>query len=162
MDRLTRMIARLVTQRACLDFAAAEVAQLEGVVLEIGLGKGRTYDRLRHLFPDREIHAFDLSLHCPPALTPDRDHLLLGDFRDTLTAAVDRLGRMAALAHADFGTGAGIDDAETAAAIAPSLARLVRPGGLILSDRPLPGQGWRQLPLPADAAEWPYYICQAD
>lgn len=162
MDRLTRMIARLVTQRACLDFAAAEVALLEGVVLEIGLGKGRTYDRMRHLFPDREIYAFDLSLHCPPAMVPERDHLMLGDFRETLAAAVDRLGPTAALAHADFGTGAGIGDAGTAAAIAPLLARLMRPGGLVLSDRPLPGQTWRELPLPADAADCPYYIRRAD
>ena len=47
-------------------------ATLPGHVLEVGLGKGRTYDRLRTLFPQRAIYAFDRELHCPARLRPRR------------------------------------------------------------------------------------------
>lgn len=157
MDRLSLMIARLQTQRACLDFAAAEIASLPGPVLEVGLGKARTYDRLRTLFPDREIFAFDREIHCPPELVPADEHMFLGDFSATLAAAA-RLGRTAALAHADFGTSNRARDAALAVSLAPLLAAIVRPGGLVLTDREMEAADWQSLPLPPDAAGWPYFI----
>ncbi len=156
------MLARLATQRACLDFAAARIAGLPGPVLELGLGKGRTYDRIRRIMPDRDIFVFDLDTHCPPALKPPSDTLFLGDFRDTLRAAVDRLGNVAALVHADIGSEDQARDAVLARDIGPLIGPLVRQGGLVLSDRQLPlsGDGWERLPLPQDAARtaWPYFI----
>ncbi len=161
-DRLTRMIARLETQRRCLDFAAAALAEIPGPVLEVGLGKGRTYDRLRALFPDRAIYAFDRDIHCPPELVPADGHLFLGDFRATLPAAAARLGRTAALAHADFGTSDRARDAALALALAPLLDALVAPGGLVLSDRAMADQGWRTLSLSEGAGTWPYFIYRVD
>ena len=156
------MLARLATQRACLDFAAARIAGLPGPVLELGLGKGRTYDRIRRIMPDREILVFDHEVHCPPALKPPSGTLFLGDFRDTLGAAVERLGNVAAMVHADVGSEDQTRDARLARDIAPLIGSLVRPGGLVLSDRqlPLPDAGWDRLPLPLDAARtsWPYFI----
>ncbi|MGH6887075.1 MAG: class I SAM-dependent methyltransferase, partial [Geminicoccales bacterium] len=49
MSRLDSFIRRLEAQRACLDLAAARIADLPGPVLELGLGNGRTYDHLREL-----------------------------------------------------------------------------------------------------------------
>ena len=83
-SRLERMIARLTTQRALLDGVAAQVAGVDGSILEIGLGKGRTYSHLRGLFPDREIWAFDFEVHAPAHSRPDESRILLGDFRDSL------------------------------------------------------------------------------
>ena len=60
MSRLERFILRLKAQRNCLDAAAALLAGLDGPILELGLGSGRTYDHLRDRFPDREI--FDIIL----------------------------------------------------------------------------------------------------
>ena len=59
MNRLDRMIARLTTQRACLSAALALITDIPGPILEIGFGKGRSYDFLRHAAPSREIYAFD-------------------------------------------------------------------------------------------------------
>jgi hypothetical protein len=158
-DALDRMLARLATQRACLDFAAARIAGLPGPVLELGLGKGRTYDRIRHIMPDREILVFDREAHCPPALKPPSEELFLGDFRDTLGVAVERLGDVAAMIHADIGSEDRARDSRLAQDIAPAIGSLVRPGGLVLSDRqlPLPNSGWERLPLPPDAVRtsWP-------
>ena len=162
MDRLSLMIARLETQRVCLDFAAAEIAGLPGSVLEVGLGKARTYDRLRALFPDREIYAFDREVHCPPELAPTGEHMFLGEFGATLPAAAARLGRTSALAHADFGTSHGARDAALALSLVPLLSALVRPRGLVLTDRKMTAPDWHGLPLPAGAAGWPYFIYRVD
>jgi len=152
------MIARLLTQRACLDEAARLIRDLPGPILEIGLGKARTYDRLRALFPDREIFALDRDVHCPPELAPDAAHLLLGDFRETLQFLQAGIGRGAALAHADIGSHDRARDARLAADITPLIARLVRPGGVVATDREMPGPGWQALPLPEGAGVWPYYL----
>lgn len=161
-DALERMLARLATQRACLDFAAARIAGLPGPVLELGLGKGRTYDRICRIMPDRDIFVFDLDIHCPPALKPPPDKLFLGDFRDTLRAASERLGEVAAMVHADIGSEDQARDARLASDISPLIDLLVRQRGLVLSDRQLPMSDgrWEQLSLPQEAARtaWPYFI----
>ncbi len=162
MDRLEQMIARLVTQRACLDHAAGLLAETPGFVLEVGLGKGRTYDHLRTVFPDREIYVFDRDVHAPQDVVPDEARLSLGDFRVTLPEAIKRLGRGAVLAHADIGTSARERDAVLAAAIAPALAELVRPGGLVITDRDMERPGWSRRPLPGDAGDWTYYIYRVE
>ncbi|KPK06679.1 MAG: hypothetical protein AMJ64_08485, partial [Betaproteobacteria bacterium SG8_39] len=132
MDALSRMIARLQTQRTCLDHAAQLVQALPGDVLEVGLGKGRSYDRLRVLFPQRAIYVFDREVHCPPRLRPADAQLFLGDFRESLPHAFARLGRSAALAHVDLGTDDPARDRELAAAVAPLLDRLMLPGAVVL------------------------------
>ena len=157
-DRLSRMIERLLAQRACLDHAAAEIAGVPGVILEIGLGKGRTYDRLRHLMPRREIFAFDRLVHCPRDLRPDGAHLFLGDFRETLEIARRRLGARAALAHADVGSEDRAADARLAAEIAPLIDRLLVAEGLVLSDRAMPLDAWEPRPPPPGAGGWPCFL----
>lgn len=157
-DLLSRMIARLRAQRACLRFAGSAIAELPGPILEIGLGKGRTYDFLRTQFPDRKIFAFDRSVHCADEVRPDADHLVLGEFLVTLRAHAARMGRSAALAHADIGSGDAERDAELAAAIAPLIHGLVRDQALVLTDRSMSMPEWVSQPLPPDAGDWPYYI----
>ncbi len=161
-DALERMLARLATQRACIDFAVQRIAALPGPVLEVGLGKGRTYDRIRRLLPDRQILVFDREVHCPPDLRPPQEELFLGDFRDTLAAACKRLKRVAAMVHADIGSKDHERDARLARDIGLLIDALVRPDGIVLSDRrlPLAGEDWTALPLPPDAARtgWPYFI----
>lgn len=157
-DRLSQMIARLSTQRACLDFARSTIATLPGPVLEIGLGKGRTFDYLKSLFPDREIFAFDRSVHCPDAVRPDPDHLVLGDFRTTLRQQAERLGRTAALAHADIGSANRVRDDELSRTVTPLIGALVKSRGLVVTDRAMRDPRWEVVPLPPGAGEWPYFI----
>ena len=152
------MIARLKAQRACLRFAGAAVGDLAGDILEIGLGKGRTYDFLRTQFPQRKIFAFDRIVHCPDDVRPDPEHLILGDFLTTLSEHAKSAGRAAALAHADIGSDAPERDVRLAAAIAPLIDALVRSRGLVLSDRSMSMPNWVSLPRPPDAGDWPYFI----
>ena len=155
---LDRTIARLTAQRAYLEAATARLAGREGPVLEIGLGKGRTYDHLRRLLPGRDILCFDRTLHALPQATPDPAHLVLGEFFQTLAEARDRLEGRAVLAHADFGTQDPEADAAQARWLGPMIDRLMAPGGLIVADRWLDVPRWTGLAGPP--APWPYHLWQ--
>lgn len=153
-SHLDRMIARLCAQRDHLEAAAIAIGDLPGPVLEIGLGKGRTYDHMRRLFPEREIYAFDRSVHAPASRVPDADHLFVGDFRETLAAA----GRLpaAALAHADFGSEDRARDAAQAEWLGAVIGRLMAAGGIVISDRAMMVGRWTPIDGPAGA--WPYFM----
>jgi hypothetical protein len=153
------MIRRLEAQRACLDWAAAEIADLPGPALELGLGNGRTYDHLRERLPNREIFVFEREVNAHPDCVPDDDHLILGDVEETLTRAADRLGRTAVLVHNDIGTGDAARNARLASQIGPLMAALVRPGGVILSDQRLPvAEGWQEIAPPDGVAAGRYNL----
>lgn len=138
MTRLDSVIERLHAQRACLDWAVQSIAGIDGPVLEIGLGNGRTYDHLRaRLAGARRILAFDLTLAAHPACVPPADCLFLGDMRETLPSLPARGVPPAALAHADIGSGVAAETAARAAWLAAHLPALVRPQGIVLSDQPL-------------------------
>jgi S-adenosyl-L-methionine methyltransferase len=123
VSRLDSFIRRLEAQRACLDMAAALVRGLDGPVLELGLGNGRTYDHLRELCPDRELFVCECRVAAHPDCIPAAEFLMLGDMRETLPAARGRLEGRVALAHLDPGTG----DAESSRALALELAPMVVP-----------------------------------
>jgi hypothetical protein len=158
LSRLDSAIRRLQAQRACLDLAAKMIGDVPGPVVELGLGNGRTFDHLRHLLPGRAIFAFDRQLDAHPDCVPDAAHLVLGDFADTLPDALRRVGGPAALIHADTGTGEAERNARLAAWLAPHLAALAAPGGIILSDQELVGLSATALPLPEGVAAGRYFL----
>ena len=162
-DRLERMAARLLTQRAFLDAAALLVDGLRGPILEVGLGKGRTYSHLQRLFPGRAILAFDRDLHAPKGAQPPPGRLILGDFRETLPAARARIGGPAILAHADIGSEDLARDAALARFIGPQLTGLMIAGGIIVADRALSAPGIDPLPgpaveMPTGLQPWSYFM----
>ena len=162
-SRLERMIARLATQRALLDRVAAQVAGVDGPILEIGLGKGRTYSHLRGLFPDREIWAFDFEVHAPAHSRPDNSRILLGDFRDSLLTCWAEIEAPPALVHADIGTESRRADAALARFVGGVMAQRLAYGGILLGDREMGSAGLAPLEMPAVAlptgiAPWPYYL----
>ena len=158
MSRLHAMIHRLETQRACLDWAVEAVDPLEGPVLEIGLGNGRTYDHLRERVGERrQIYAFDRYLGANPASVPPADRFIAGDIRETLPAARSRGIAPAALAHADLGSK---DPAKTAAMTAwleSNIAAALRPGAIVLSDQRLSTPELVAIQPPVETAGWRYY-----
>jgi hypothetical protein len=160
--RLDAFIARIAAQRDCLNVAARLIAPLEGPVLELGLGNGRTFDHLRELFPERAIFVFDREVAAHPASTPEAAFLRLGDFRDTV-AAFAREGRArAALAHADIGSPDRARDAALADWLGPALAPLLRAGALVVSDRAFTTVAWRAQPLPEGVAPGSYLMYRVE
>jgi hypothetical protein len=158
MSRLDSFIRRLEAQRACLNFAADCIADLPGPVLELGLGNGRTYDHLRELLPVREIFVLEREVRAHPADLPDPQHLLLGDFRDTLPSAGDHLPGKAALAHADIGSGDRKATAELASWLAGALPVLLADGAWVVSDQPLRHACLLPRPLPGGITANRYFL----
>jgi len=134
VSRLDSFIRRLKAQRVCLDLAAGLVGDLEGEVLELGLGNGRTYDHLRQLFPNRNIYVCERTVAAHPQCIPPPELLLLGDMRETLPAARQRLAGRVALAHLDPASGNVAPSRALAEELAPLIVPLLRPGGILVSE----------------------------
>lgn len=158
MSRLNSFIRRLEAQRACLDRAAELIRGLDGVVLELGLGNGRTYDHLRTLFPDREIHVCERRVAAHPDCVPPPELLILGDMRETLPIAEGRLGGRVALAHLDVGTGDAAANRALAVELTPLVVPLLQQGAVVVSDPPLADPMLAALPLPDDVAAGRYHL----
>ncbi len=158
MSRLDSFIRRMEAQRDCLNAAAPLIADVPGVILELGLGNGRTYDHMRALFPDRDIYVFDRQVAAHPECIPDDDHMFVGEVVDRLPDAAARLGKTAALIHSDIGSGRPETDAILFAKVVPLLASMARPGCLVLSDQKLPADHWESLPMPDGIAAERYFM----
>jgi hypothetical protein len=157
MSRLERFIRRLRAQRACLDAAESLVRDLEGPVLEFGLGNGRTYDHLRQLFPIARSSCSSVSrgpsqLHARRAPSDHRRS------RDTLPRAGDAIPTGAALVHSDLGSADSDCGPRLSVWLAGVLPLLVRPDGLVASDRELASAALLPLPLPPPAEPGDYFF----
>ncbi|MFJ6321768.1 MULTISPECIES: class I SAM-dependent methyltransferase [unclassified Rhizobium] len=155
MSRLDSFIRRLSAQRDILNAVAEEVRMLEGPVLELGLGNGRTFDHLRELFPDRRIIAFDRAANAYGPSMPSADNLVLGEIKDTARGFI---GAEASLTHADIGTGYEDKDAVTLTWLPQIMAGTLRSGGIAISGLPLDHADLQPLPLPDSVKEGRYFI----
>ncbi|MGA7263231.1 MAG: class I SAM-dependent methyltransferase [Stellaceae bacterium] len=148
MSRLDSFIRRLEAQRACLESAADLVAGLDGEVLELGLGNGRTYDHLRKLFPHRKIYVCERIVAAHPDCVPPSRFLLLGDMRETLPAVRARLAGRVVLAHLDAGNGEIAASEALADHLTPLIVPLLRLNGVLVSEPAVNADQLSALPLP--------------
>jgi hypothetical protein len=161
MSRLDSFIRRLQAQRACLDHAAALVGDVPGVVLELGLGNGRTYDHLRERLPERRIYAFDRQLAAHPACIPPEGFLVLGEIKATLPEMRARLDAPIALVHVDLGSGDKAASERQSAELAPIIAEALQPGAVVVSDQVLGAPRLRPLALPVGVKPGRYHMYRA-
>jgi hypothetical protein len=155
MSRLDSFIRRMTAQRDVLNHIGDMVKELDGPVLELGLGNGRTFDHLRTNFPDRRIIAFDRALACHKSSTPDEEDLVIGEIRDT---AQQFTGINAALVHVDIGTGYEEKDAVTLTWLPQLAAALLAPGGIVASGLELNHSQLENLPLPHHVKKGRYFL----
>lgn len=148
MSRLDSFIRRLEAQRACLELAADLIAGLDGEVLELGLGNGRTYDHLRKLFPHRNIYVCERTVAAHPDCVPPSEFLLLGDMRETLPALHARLAQRVVLAHLDPGNGEIAASKALADQLAPLIVPLLQLKGVLVSEPAVTANQLSALPLP--------------
>ncbi|KPH06980.1 hypothetical protein CO657_31750 (plasmid) [Rhizobium acidisoli] len=155
MSRLDSFIRRLTAQRDILNAIIDLVGEMEGPVLEFGLGNGRTYDHLRENFPGRRIVAFDWEVRSYSASTPAAEDMVTGNIRESGQAF---LGIGAALAHADIGTGHDEIDAVTLTWLPHLMAGVLAPNGIAVSGLPLEHAELVALPLPEGIKEGRYFV----
>jgi hypothetical protein len=161
MSRLDSFIRRLTAQRACLDRAASLIADLPGPVLELGLGNGRSFDHLREILPDRDIFVFERTVAAHPDCVPPPGRLILGDLLETLPASRRRFAGSAALAHVDVANGDVEASHRLAMRVAGLLAPLLKPGAIVVSERPLAIPGWVALEPPESVTADRYRLYRA-
>lgn len=158
MSRLESFIRRMSAQRDCLNWAAQQVRELSGPILELGLGNGRTYDHLRELFPGRDIFVFDRHVNAHPDCIPDAAHMFQGEIGEQLPRAAAQLGRTAAMAHVDVGNGVPENDEPLARMISDLLQPMMRPGAIVVAGQPLSASSWEPVPLPEGVPPERYFI----
>ena len=157
MSRLDSVIRRLEAQRACLNRAAELVRGIDGAVIELGLGNGRTYDHLRELFSERDIYVCERQVAAHPDCIPPADRLLLGDMFETLPAARFLIGHVA-LAHFDAGSGDAAANLNLAAGLRPLIVALLCDGGVLATQQAMDGPDLVLMPLPEGVAEGRYHL----
>ena len=162
MTRLDSVIRRLQAQRDCLDWAAEQLGTIPGIVFELGLGNGRTYDHLQHRLPDRDIYVFERQVAAHPDCIPDPQHLYLGDIHQTLPRAVSQHAGRCVLVHCDIGSGVVSDNRTIAEFVGVALIPALAPGALVISDQPLVIDGSSAVELPPSVAVDRYFIRRFD
>ena len=158
LTRLDKLFFRLEAQHICLEWVFREISGRPGVVFEMGLGHGRTYDHLRTYLPDRDIYVFDREVDCFDDCIPPDDRLILGDIAETLAAAATRFGGQVVLAHSDLGSYDEPHNVAMTAKLNRRLPAVLAPGAIVLSDLPLELSGTRALPLPAGVRDGRYFL----
>lgn len=157
-SRLDLFIDRMVSQRACLDFAIEQTKGTSGPVFELGLGNGRTYHHMIRYIRNRPVFVFERAVASHPDSTPPEDRVILGDVRDTLPASVDRFGATASLIHADLGGHNREKNDAFARFVSPLIEPLLAPGGLMVSSDRMYFDALTELPLPEGAVEGRCFI----
>lgn len=158
MSRLDVFIDRMVSQRAGLNFAAQDTADMTGPVFELGLGNGRTYHHMCDIMPSREIYVFERAVASNPASTPPEEKVLLGDVYDTLPQALERFGSTASLIHADLGGHNLEKNAVFARNISPLIEPLLAENGLMVSSDRMYFEALEEVPLPINAIDGRIFI----
>lgn len=156
MSRLESFIRRLQAQRACLELAMRDL--VPGLILELGLGNGRTYDHLLEHLPDRRIVVFERQPNPQAIPMPASADLVVGRLDETLPLAAQRWAGGAALVHSDIGCGDPAIDAATAALVGRHAAPLLAPGGWLISDQAITALDLIPQALPAEIRADRYYM----
>lgn len=154
MSRLDSFINRMSAQRDLLNHVRDHLALPDGIVLEVGLGNGRTYSHLRENFPNRRIVAFDRKLASHASATPDAKDFVEGEINETARAFI---GAEAALVHADIGTGYDDKDALTLRWLPQLVVDILAHGGIAVSGLPLIHADLEELPRLPSIAEGRYF-----
>ncbi len=158
ITRLEKLLYRLQSQHACLNWVFGEIEAMPGIVFELGLGLGRTFSHLRAHLPKREIYVFERQVHSYPDCTPEDHQLVIGDLAETLPAAAARHAGKVVLVNSDVGSFDKEQNKVMAAIVSAGIAPALAPGGFVLSDLPLSVAGCKALALPPGAHEDRFYL----
>lgn len=151
MSRLDLFIDRMVSQRACLDFAIDDTAAMNGPVFELGLGNGRTFHHMRERIQGRDIYVFERAVGSHPDSTPDEEFTILGDVRETLAQTLQKMGPVASLIHADLGGHNRAKNDAFARLVSPLVEPMLAKGGLMVASDRMYFETLKEVALPEGA-----------
>ncbi|MGI9408374.1 MAG: class I SAM-dependent methyltransferase [Hyphomicrobiaceae bacterium] len=134
MSRLDDFVHRVTAQLAFINEATRLLDGVDGVVFEVGLGNGRTFNHLRNAFSDREIYVFDRTARAHADSTPDPEFMIEGQLIETLPEQVERFAGRVALIHSDIGNQSEKHCDNMKKLLSRTIAPALCPGGILLSD----------------------------
>ena len=159
MSRLEEFTNRFISQAAAINRAAEIIADIDGIIVELGLGKGRTFDHLRERFPSREIYVFDRELSCEREYAPPPEYWVFGEIRETLPEFCTKFAGRVAFVHSDVGTRDRQKDMPLTNFVVAQLENLLSKDGAVLaSDRPMPSQSWSEYEILPEFDAWRYHL----
>jgi S-adenosyl-L-methionine methyltransferase len=138
MSRLDSHIRQKIAQRDAIDLAARRLGDREGLIVEFGLGTGRSYSHLAERFPSREIFCFDRRDVAHPRSRPPADHFYIGELLAVLADPTlhHRFAGRVMLLHLDLGSG-GPEDETVPELVVERTHGWLAPGAVVLSDQEL-------------------------
>ena len=158
MSRLEDLINRFTAQRDVLNFAIGKIPAGAGeIAVELGLGSGRTYDHLREKLAGRKVYSFDRSDDAHPGCSPEGELFVEGEITEQLPAFVKGREGRAFLVHMDVGTKSRATDEALYRELEPNVMKLLVPGGILVSDRPLFSPKWKEFDLSSMKLPWAYH-----
>lgn len=158
MSRLHSFQNRLNAQKLLLERAADLVKETPGAILDLGLGSGRTYNHMVHLFPDRDVFALDRQVNARPAYIPPSDRIIVGEISETLPFCPQRIDQPIAVLHNDLGSGDDLSNYCVAQWLAPLISPLITVGGIVLTSFEMDLPRCEKLPLPEGIKKKRYNI----
>ena len=156
--RLEKTYYRLQAQILCLNWAFEQIKSTPGVIIEIGLGLGRTYQHTRRYLPEREMVVFEREVHSYEDCTPPDNEIIVGDITSTLVENANRFKGKAALINSDVGSFDKKTNREKAAHLNQLLLPYLGNNTIVLSDLELDLQGCTTMALPGNARKNSYYL----
>ncbi len=158
VSRLEKTSARLQSQIACLGWVFRQIKDMPGLVFELGLGRGRTYDHMRFHLGNRRILTFDREIVPIEDCRPPDDSIIEGELAQTLPEFAARHAGQVVLSNSDLGSYTKRHNETMTRLINAELPPAIASGGFVLSDLPLDMPGFEEVPLPSGAVEGHYRI----
>ncbi len=158
MSRLDSAIRRLQSQKLCIERASQLTVGMPGVILEIGLGNGRTYDHLKEIFPNREIYVFERKIAAHPSCIPPAKYLYKGDFHETLYLFKKNISEPITLVHFDIGSGNEKESIMRGETLSNILFNIITESTIVIGDQKLNSKKYKQLELPKKIERDRYFM----
>ena len=153
MSRLESAIRRLQAQKIALDWSAEKIHKQPGVVLEFGLGNGRTFDHIRKLLPQRDIYVFERKIAAHPDCIPHPAFQFVGDFMDSIPRAIETVRKERSIGSFGYWDRGKNTSLALAKKVAPFIEKLLCVNAIVVSDQEV--ERWRpyKLQLPGGISE---------
>jgi hypothetical protein len=161
MSRLDDLVRRMQTQRAVLNLAIDRVksAGLDGSIVELGLGSGRTFDHLRENFPGRTLVTFDWQMEATKDCFPEKNQFIKGEILKTFPKFAQGKNSTCCLLHIDIGTRDRQRDRELYSSLCESIVSILCENGLLVSDREFSHSSLEGVDTSQHQVEgWVYYL----
>lgn len=165
VSRLDKAILRFEAQRLLLNSACAEIAERhrpgDGLIVELGLGNGRTFDHLRERLPGFRIVVFEREPTANPSTSPSADNLVVGEIVLQVPRFCAANPERALLVHADLGNGLDDYDRELEGWLPAAALALCRPGAILITSTRCDHRHLVDETPPAEIVRYEYYRYRA-